>query len=88
MKSTNMGKDDCPSCGGLLEEATSLQGHTPDPGDFTICSHCFAWLKFAPDMALEKITKIDVQSMDKELIIEMYNITKSLMEAKSKDDNI
>lgn len=78
MKQTKMGKDTCPKCGELLNAATSMGDHVPSPGDFSICFYCTAWLKYGPDMALESITKLDLQSMDKDLVTELYKLTQAI----------
>ncbi len=84
MLETKMGKDICPLCGITLDMATSVEGeHIPNPGDYSICIGCVGWLKYGSDMELQPVSKLDIQSMDKDLLLDLERHSKTLRDIKS-----
>lgn len=80
-KHTRMGEDYCPTCGKLCDSATSTIGdHVPDPGDVTVCLYCGSINKYGNDMALEKMTKIEIELLPKELLTQLGTIQRLVFE--------
>lgn len=47
-----------PCCGESLSAATDpVSGKTPEPGHYSVCVYCFAWLQFRDDMSLRLISE-------------------------------
>jgi hypothetical protein len=46
----------CPTCGAVLDRATSATGEqaTPSAGDITLCLYCGHLLEFGPDLKLRE----------------------------------
>lgn len=65
LMSTNMGIDHCPHCGAINDRATPVQneGAVPIPGDFSVCIKCAGINKFGEDMALEKLSHEEFESL-------------------------
>lgn len=54
MDETRLPKTCCPWCWTLLDSASNVYAPgPPQPGDFTICIHCTAVLKYTATMQLE-----------------------------------
>lgn len=46
----------CPKCSAPITAQTSFTGHTPSPGDLTLCMECSTLMRFDPNMCLEAVT--------------------------------
>lgn len=66
LESINMGNDNCPHCGKLINRATSVEevGAIPNPGDISICIKCAGINKYGQDMALEKLSHEEFIDLD------------------------
>lgn len=42
----------CPRCGNLLSAISDCDGHTPQPGDFSVCAYCLAVLVITEGLGL------------------------------------
>jgi hypothetical protein len=57
----------CPECGYKLDSVSQLGATTtkqPDPGDDTVCFGCAAWLRFADDLSLRRLTAEEVAELE------------------------
>lgn len=53
----------CPKCGHEFTDATSLEGHQPEPGDFSVCIGCATLLCFAEDMSMRRPTTAELATL-------------------------
>lgn len=64
----------CPHCGKTLDGYASFEGATPDPGDATLCAHCYEWLEFGEGLCLIPIRS---ETLDEPgVLIELQRATK------------
>lgn len=67
-KMTYTRKQDCPSCGILLNAASHFEGEaSPEPGDVTVCATCKTILTFGEAMDLRLATQEEINEAEKEL---------------------
>lgn len=59
---------DCPDCLRRIEAASAADGtnRVPSPGDFSICVHCGAILRYEDDMQLRRVDDDDEKDMPPE----------------------
>jgi uncharacterized protein with PIN domain len=60
MASTDTPESNCPSCGKLLDAASSFKNAVPSPGDFSICINCGHILVFADDLTVRNPTDAEI----------------------------
>lgn len=63
-QTTTVPGSECPSCLNVLDRATGEQGHTPSPGDFSVCSMCGTILRFEADLTLRPANDDDLEQLD------------------------
>lgn len=61
MKSTRLEPSHCPYCKTILDAVLDLQGHSPNPGDITICNVCGEISELDEDLHLKEISTYDLQ---------------------------
>lgn len=67
MRSTEVPASACPTCGAVLEMATSLADDvTPCEGTGSVCADCGAVLMFNADLSLRLMTDEERQSLNTE----------------------
>jgi hypothetical protein len=76
----------CPSCGKLLDAATSITdpGASPSPDDMTICVGCGAILKFDKDLHLQELLQKDYDAIDTEDLLMITKMQTAVIETKRK----
>lgn len=82
MKTTRMGKDNCPICKKRLDTCSSPDNAIPEPGSITICYYCSAILIFSDDMALIKLSNKVFNSLSYEMRKKILKIQKVVIESK------
>lgn len=85
-----LGPCPCPSCGYVIDVATSLSH--PDEGgpvenDLIMCSKCFNWFKYDKDLKMIPLTTEDKGRVDKKLWSEMEAISARLKAAAKTKSN-
>jgi hypothetical protein len=64
---TRIGVSPCPTCGKGLDAASSAKGHTPRPGDASVCIYCSTALVFAEDLTLRAMTDDELEALPTEV---------------------
>lgn len=65
MKTTPIGKNNCPACNHIYYSATSISdSETPNPMDLCICVNCIKILQFTHDMDLQVLPKVVFDSFE------------------------
>ena len=59
IQTTHLPMSACPSCGKVLDAASSLQGRKPKAGDVSICLECANVGIFDADLTLRRPTKAE-----------------------------
>jgi len=54
LRTTDLDPTPCPACGAQLERATGTT--LPQPGEVTMCAHCFVYLTFTPRLRLRRLS--------------------------------
>jgi hypothetical protein len=60
-------KPHCPQCNKLLDAATGISPHaypTPDPGSFSVCAECGAFLVYTDDLQLRLATAGELRQIE------------------------
>lgn len=56
----------CPNCEKVMDGAANLVGQgSPEPGDYTLCYYCRAWLVFTDVSSLRRATPEEVADIRK-----------------------
>jgi hypothetical protein len=81
MKETILSGSTCPSCGDILDAATSVEGDArPEPGDLTICFRCGHLMAFGKGLALRELTDTEVvQSAGDRRILKIQQARRKLL---------
>jgi hypothetical protein len=67
-KMTKTRKQNCPSCGILLNAVSDFFGEaSPEPGDITVCANCKTILTFCEAMDLRLTTQEEINEVENKL---------------------
>jgi hypothetical protein len=67
-----------PCCGKEIDAVTGIgegKRDTPNPGDFTICLYCGAWLRFTTELQVRRFEAEDILDLEAEHISMMRKAT-------------
>jgi hypothetical protein len=59
-KDTWLPSSHCTGCGKLCNAAFSVEGHLPNPGDFSVCLYCGHLMAFGVNFALRELTDAEM----------------------------
>jgi predicted RNA-binding Zn-ribbon protein involved in translation (DUF1610 family) len=77
-KMTKTRKQNCPSCGIILNVASDLSGeYSPEPGDITICAKCQTILAFGEAMDFRPATADEIKLVENEINLVRERFTQS-----------
>lgn len=65
--------DHCPRCQHKLDAATSMDYHTPKPGDLTVCINCAAICEWNQDMRLELFDPSKLRTIPIKTLVTLMN---------------
>lgn len=81
MRDTQLPECACPDCGGALNAALDPKGRAvPEPGDVTVCIHCYGICVFADDLTLREPTEEELLDLPPE-VNEYQHLLKHIDEA-------
>jgi hypothetical protein len=63
LRTTRIIASPCPSCGKIMDAATSCEGHVPNPKSFTVCVECGQILQFDQDLRLVNADEADLMTL-------------------------
>lgn len=88
-RDSRLANDSCPACGHVTSAATYLADESikPQPGDYSVCIECGAFMVFSEDMRLEHFPDEKMFEMEDEHRIEMTKMRRAVMELKERHDN-
>lgn len=74
-----------PCCGRTLNDATAIEDPTlqPQPGDYSVCAYCSAWLRFGDGGLCRRLTGAEVRSLDKDIRAYMEKVQRIVVKIKS-----
>jgi hypothetical protein len=81
-KTTRLDDDNCPKCGYNLSAATSDVGATPEPGDYSICIECYAFLRFDDNLKLIALTEEELDELPQEIFMVLIDARCKLQVSK------
>lgn len=58
---------ECPMCGKLLDQASSLAAHSPGPGDLAVCVYCASVLQFDDMLILWPLGQAEINALHPEI---------------------
>lgn len=70
----------CPTCGHLIDRATSMEAKRPAPGDLTICLYCLAPAEFDEELRPRPVVVEELPAEDRAAVarhIEMLRRAKA-----------
>ncbi len=73
----------CPGCGAKLNGATSLEdSKAPNPGDYSVCLYCTAFLVFMEELAMRFMTEEELVELPDEQRIALQRMRRAIKVAK------
>ena len=78
----------CPCCGYLMNAASSVDDntHAPVPGDYSVCLQCGAFLRFGSRLRLGRISKLEMEQMDADTLMELSRVQRAISTMRKLDN--
>lgn len=80
MKTTAMPTSACPTCGYVMDQASSVEGEaTPKTGDFSVCMRCGELLRFNAALHVRLASDTEVNALPKNLREMLYRTRRAVL---------
>lgn len=80
---------ECPDCLTPLTGASSYEGATPSPGDFSVCAYCGCLLRYDDMLALRRMSEEEMDELDpvnRKKLMDYHQMARTARNALTKPD--
>lgn len=78
---------ECPDCLGSVTAASSREGHTPKPGDFSCCAYCGCMMRYTDTLEVRRMQDDEIDLLEpeqRELLLKYHRVFRAVRNKMSK----